>query len=79
MSKFSKNLESLRDQPDDELRQALAAKRDELFRLHLGQHTNQVTSPALLKTRRREIAQILTVLSNRKNEIETQAQKTASK
>ena len=55
MSKMSKTLESLRDQPDDELTQALAAKCDELFRLHLGQHTNQVTSSALLKTKRREI------------------------
>ena len=79
MSKFSKHLESLRDQPDDELSQALASKRDELFRLQLGQHTNQVTSPALLKTKRREIAQILTVISGRKNGHETQAQKTASK
>jgi large subunit ribosomal protein L29 len=79
MSKMSKHLESLRDQPDDELNQALAAKRDELFRLNLGQHTNQVTSSALLKTKRREIAQILTVLSGRKAGSETQAQKTASK
>jgi len=79
MSKFSKHIESLRDQPDDELALALAAKRDELFRLQLGQHTNQVTSSALLKTKRREIAQILTVISGRKNGLETQAQKTASK
>lgn len=79
MSKMSKNLESLRDQPDDELRLSLANKRDELFRLHLGQHTNQVTSSALLKTKRREIAQILTVLSGRKQGIEKQAQKSTSK
>ncbi|MGE0396263.1 MAG: 50S ribosomal protein L29 [Kofleriaceae bacterium] len=75
---MSKNLETLRDQPDDELRQALADKRDELFRLHLGQHTNQVTSSALLKTKRREIAQILTVLNGRKAGIEVQAQKSAT-
>ena len=42
MSKTATTLEQLRDQPDDELRQALAHTRDELFRLHLGQHTNQV-------------------------------------
>ena len=75
MSKSATNLAALRDQPDDELRQALADKRDELFRLKLGQHTNQVTSTALLKTRRREIAQILTILSGRKHGVETQAQK----
>jgi ribosomal protein L29 len=75
MSKMSKHLGSLRDQPDDELRAALASKRDELFRLHLARHTNQVTSTASLKTKRREIAQILTVLNGRKAGSETQAQK----
>lgn len=75
MSKIATNLAALRDQPDDELRQALADKRDELFRLKLGQHTNQVTSTALLKTKRREIAQILTILSGRQHGTETQAQK----
>jgi len=79
MSKASKNLESFRDQPDDELREALATKRDELFRLHLGQHTNQVTSTALLKTKRREIAQIMTILRGRELGIETQAQKSQKK
>jgi ribosomal protein L29 len=77
MSKMSKHLETLRDQPADELNQALVAKRDELFRLQLGQHTNQVTSSALLKTKRREIAQILTVLNGRTAGTETQAQKSS--
>ena len=75
MSKSTKTLEAFRDQPDDELQAKLVATRDELFRLHLGQHTNQVTSTALLMTKRREIAQILTILSGRKHGIETQAQK----
>lgn len=79
MSKASKNLESFRDQPDDELREALATKRDELFRLHLAQHTNQVTSTALLKTKRREISQIMTILRGRELGIETQAQKSQKK
>jgi large subunit ribosomal protein L29 len=78
VSKMSKNLAAIRDESDDELVSALATKRDELFRLHLGQHTNQVTSSALLKTKRREIAQILTVLNGRKAGTETQAQKTAT-
>jgi len=72
MSKASAHLAATRDLPDDELRAILVTKRDELFRLHLGMHTNQVTSSALLTTKRREIAQILTVLNNRKNEIEKQ-------
>ena len=78
MSKIATSLEQLRDQPDDELRQALQTTRDELFRLHLGQHTNQVTSSALLKTKRRDIARILTVLNGRKSGVEVQQQKTAS-
>jgi ribosomal protein L29 len=65
MSKISTSLEQLRDQPDTELRQALVAARDELFRLNLGQHTNQVTSTAALQQKRREIARILTILRAR--------------
>ena len=78
MSKIGTSLEQLRDQPDEELLQALARTRDELFRLQLGQHTNQVTSTAQLQTKRRDIARILTILRGRKIGIETQAQKKAS-
>ena len=78
MSKVSTTLEELRDQPDEELVQALARTRDELFRLRLGQHTNQVTSTAQLRTKRRDIARILTILRGRGLGVETQAQKTAS-
>ena len=74
MSKQSTLLEQLRDQPDPELRQALARTRDDLFRLHLGQHTNQVTSTAELTQKRREIAQILTILRARELGVETQGQ-----
>jgi len=65
MSKVSTLLEELRDQPDTELRQALVRSRDELFRLNLGQHTNQVTSTAAVMQKRREIARILTILRSR--------------
>lgn len=75
MSKTSTTLDNFRDQPDDELRAALANTRDELFRLHLGQHTNQVTSSALLQTKRRDIARIMTILNGRTAGLETQAQK----
>lgn len=75
MSKHATGLEQLRDQPDHELRQALVRTRDELFRLHLAQHTNQVTSTAALAQKRREIAQILTILRARGLGIETQGQK----
>lgn len=75
MSKISTSLEQLRDQPDEELRQALVRSRDELFRLHLGQHTNQVTSTAAVMQKRREIARILTILRARALGTETQGQK----
>jgi len=79
MSKVATTLEQLRDQPDHELRQALARTRDELFRLHLAQHTNQVTSTAALLSKRREIAQILTILRARGLGLETQGQKTQAR
>ena len=76
MSKLATVLEELRDQPDTELRQQLARTRDELFRLHLAQHTNQVTSTAALTEKRREIARILTILRARELGGEAQGQKT---
>ena len=75
MSKIATNLEKLRDQPDEELQQALAQTRDDLFRLQLAQHTNQVTSTAALVEKRREIARILTILRARALGNETQGQK----
>jgi large subunit ribosomal protein L29 len=75
MSKSAETLTRLRDLPDGELRQALDRTRDELFRLQLGKHTNQVPSMAELRTKRREIAKILTVLRNRELGSETQGQK----
>jgi len=79
MSKVATSLEQLRDQPDQELRQALSRTRDELFRLHLAQHTNQVTSSAALLEKRREIARILTILRARELGAENQGQKTQTR
>lgn len=77
MSKSTKNLQALRDLPEDELTAKLSETRDELFRLQLGQYTNQVTSTALLQTKRRDIARIQTILRSRVLGTETQAQKKA--
>lgn len=74
MSKTATTLTGFRDQPDNELLETLAATRDELFRLRLGMHTNQVTSTASVGAKRKEIAQILTVLRARGLGLETQAQ-----
>ncbi|HEV7554518.1 MAG TPA: 50S ribosomal protein L29 [Kofleriaceae bacterium] len=79
MSKALTTLEQMRDLPNEELVAALARNRDELFRLHLGQHTNQVTSSAGLKTKRRDIARLMTILHARSLSIEVQAQKKTTK
>lgn len=77
MSKNAATLEQLRDLPEDELRSQLAQTRDDLFRLQLGQYTNQVTSTAAMTTKRRDIARILTILRARELGLEVQAQKSA--
>jgi large subunit ribosomal protein L29 len=78
VSKSVENLRKLRDHTDDELRTQLTDTRDELFRLQLGQYTNQVTSTAAMTTKRRDIARILTILNGRKSGLETQAQKSST-
>ena len=75
MSKTVENLNKLRDLPDVELNQALIRVRDELFRLKLGMHTNQVASTASVSTKRREVAQILTILRRRELGLEAQAKR----
>ena len=78
MSKIATSLEQMRDLPAEELKQALARTRDELFRLQLGQYTNQVTSTAALTTKRRDIARIMTILRARDLGKETQAKKAST-
>ena len=78
MSKLGAQLEQFRDLPEEELRQQLTTTRDELFRLQLGQYTNQVTSTASITGKRRDIARILTILRARELGKETQAQKSAT-
>ncbi len=78
MSKRTEQLERIRDLPDDELAQALDRARDELFRLRLGHHTNQVENELSLRFKRREVAQILTVIRRREIGLETQALRGAS-
>jgi large subunit ribosomal protein L29 len=79
VSKSNQNLQALRDLPEDELKAKLTETKDELFRLQLGQYTNQVTSSALLQTKRRDIARIQTILRSRELGTETQAQNQKSK
>lgn len=78
MSKKSTLMERIRDLPDEELSQALDRARDELFRLRLGLHTNQVENPLSVRDKRREIARIETTMRARKLGLETQAEGSAA-
>jgi large subunit ribosomal protein L29 len=78
VSKHAATLENIRDQNDEDLLAMLATTRDELFRMQLGQYTNQVTSSAGIQTKRRDIARIMTVLRGRKLGFEKQATKQAA-
>jgi large subunit ribosomal protein L29 len=60
----------IRDRSDDELLASLERSKDELFRLKLNRSTNQLENVMTIRTKRREIARIMTVLSARKNGLE---------
>ncbi|MBS3939776.1 MAG: 50S ribosomal protein L29 [Actinobacteria bacterium] len=55
----------LRELPDDELRQALTESKEELFNLRFQVVTGQLDDPRQIKTVKREIARILTVMRER--------------
>lgn len=78
MSKVREELERIRDLPDNELEQALDRARDELFRLKLGLHTNQVENTASVGAKKREVARILTVIAARAQGREAQAHGSAA-
>lgn len=59
----------IRDRSDEELRASLDRAKDELFRLKLGRFTNQVENVMQIRTKRREIARIMTTLSERKRKV----------
>ena len=66
MSKKSEATSRLRDLPDNELVDALGRARDEYFRMRLGNYTNQLENPLVLRAKRREVARIMTVMHARK-------------
>jgi large subunit ribosomal protein L29 len=59
----------IRDMTDEELERALADRRQELFNLRFQSATGALENPARLKLAKREIARILTVRTERENEI----------
>jgi large subunit ribosomal protein L29 len=73
VSKAREALTNIRDLPDEELGRALDRAREELFRLQLGNYTNQVENTVSLRSKRRELARILTVQRARELDLEGQA------
>ena len=66
MGKKKEEIARLRDLPDSELKDALDRARDESFRMRLGNYTNQLENPLVLRAKRREVARIMTVMHARK-------------
>ena len=73
MSKRKEALARIRDLPDDELDQAHDRAREELFRLKLGNYTNQVENTVSVRHKRRELARIITIQRARELQLEAQA------
>lgn len=60
----------LRGMADGELLEALQSARDEQFRTRLQHHTGQVVNTAQIKDAKRNIARILTVMTERRQQAE---------
>lgn len=58
-----------RQMTDEEIATAEDRVREELFRLRFQQHTAQLSNTALIEQARRELARILTVVTERKKGI----------
>lgn len=59
------NTTDIRDLTDDEIRDQILQAKDELFRLRFRSATQELESPALLKSLRRDIARLKTILRER--------------
>ena len=74
--KKSAALTSIRESSDAELRERKRRLSDELFQHRLKRYTNQLENTNLIRSTRREIAMVETVLSGRKGGSEKQAART---
>ena len=57
--------QELRDSTPDQLREKLTELKKEQFNLRFQAATNQLENPARMKTVRRQVAQVLTVLNEK--------------
>ena len=62
---MTKQAESIRELNDEEIREQLTQKQEELFRLRFRSATQQLENPALIKSLRRDIARMRTILRER--------------
>ena len=62
---MTKAAESIRELNDEEIREQLTQKQEELFRLRFRSATQQLDNPALIKSLRRDIARMRTILRER--------------
>ena len=58
-------VKEIREKSSEELNQSIEALKDELFNLRFQQATGQLENPARIKTVKKEIARIKTVLTER--------------
>jgi len=65
MAKVKATAKQLRDQTVDELRAKERELSQQLFALRLNKSTGQLESPAKVRTARRELARVLTVLGEK--------------
>ncbi|MCV6596525.1 MAG: 50S ribosomal protein L29 [Mangrovicoccus sp.] len=59
------NAQELRDKTPDELRDALATLKKEAFNLRFQQATSQIENTARMRTVRRDVARVMTVLNEK--------------
>ena len=77
MSKKTDALERLRDLTDEEMKGAILRAKNELFKMRMANHTKQLENPLALRAKRREVAQLHTIMTGRAMGKETQGQQNA--
>ena len=55
----------IRDMSSDEIKEELTQKQEELFRLRFRSATQQLENPALIRSLRRDVARMRTILRER--------------
>jgi len=65
----------IRESSEDELRGRLGRLEAQLFQLRLKHATNQIDNVSQIRTTRREIARVLTVLTERRQSVQTSPRK----